>query len=79
MTGVRIVATPIESVRPRDGNGGYRLLWSAGGSRPDERMKQLLAHLLIVEPLSVEAINARYKRDTEVTTQVLKEIGLKPE
>jgi hypothetical protein len=79
MTGVLIVATPIESVRRRDGNGGSRPLWSAGGSRPDERVKQFRANYLIVGSPSVAATNARFKRDTEVTTQVLKEIGLKPD
>ena len=78
-SGVLIVATPIESVRRRDGNGGSRPLWSAGGSGPDEKVKQLLANLLIVGPLSVEATNARFKRDTEVMLEGLKEIGLKPE
>ncbi len=44
-----------------------------------EKVKQLLAHYLIVGPLSFEAANARFKRDTEVMLAVLKEIGLKPE
>lgn len=42
-------------------------------------MKQLLENYLIVGPLSFEATNARFKRDTEVMLAVLKEIGLKPE
>ncbi len=45
----------------------------------DEKVKQLLANYLIVGPLSFEATNARFKRDTEVMMAVLKEIGLKPE
>jgi tripartite-type tricarboxylate transporter receptor subunit TctC len=45
----------------------------------DEKVKQLLANYLIVGPLSFEATNARFKRDTEVMLTVLKEIGLKPE
>jgi hypothetical protein len=32
-----------------------------------------------VGPLSVEATDTRFKRDTEVMPAVLKEIGLKPE
>ena len=42
-------------------------------------MKQLLENYLIVGPVSFEATNARFKRDTEVMLAVLKEIGLKPE
>jgi len=45
----------------------------------DEKVKQLLANYLIVGPLSFEATNARFKRDTEVMLTVLKEVGLKPE
>ena len=45
----------------------------------DDKVKQLLANYLIVGPLSFEATNARFKRDTEVMLEVLKEIGLKPE
>ena len=45
----------------------------------DDKVKQLLANYLIVGPLSFEATNARFKRDTEVMLTVLKEIGLKPE
>jgi tripartite-type tricarboxylate transporter receptor subunit TctC len=45
----------------------------------DEKVKDLLAKYLIVGPLSFEATNARFKRDTEVMLEVLKEIGLKPE
>jgi hypothetical protein len=41
--------------------------------------QQLLANYLIVGPLSFEATNARFKRDTEVMLTVLKEVGLKPE
>ena len=45
----------------------------------DEKVKQLLSNYMIVGPLSFEATNARFKRDTEVMLEVLKEIGLKPE
>jgi tripartite-type tricarboxylate transporter receptor subunit TctC len=45
----------------------------------DDKVKALLANYLIVGPLSFEATNARFKRDTEVMLAVLKEIGLKPE
>jgi tripartite-type tricarboxylate transporter receptor subunit TctC len=45
----------------------------------DEKVKALLANYLIVGPLSFEATNARFKRDTDVMLAVLKEIGLKPE
>jgi len=45
----------------------------------DPKVKQLLENYLIVGPLSFEAANARFKRDTEVMLAVLKEIGLKPE
>ena len=45
----------------------------------DEKVKQLLANYLIVGPLSFEATNERFRRDTEVMLKVLKEIGLKPE
>jgi len=45
----------------------------------DDNVKQLLANYLLVGPLSVEATNARLKRDTEVMLEVLKVIGLKPE
>ena len=45
----------------------------------DEKVKQLLNNYLIVGPLSFEATNARFKRDTEVMLAVLQEIGLKPE
>ena len=45
----------------------------------DAKVKQLLENYLIVGPLSFEATNARFKRDTEVMMAVLKEIGLKPE
>ena len=45
----------------------------------DPKVKQLLENYLIVGPLSFEATNARFKRDTEVMLTVLKEIGLKPE
>ena len=45
----------------------------------DDKVKALLANYLIVGPLSFEATNARFRRDTEVMLQVLKEIGLKPE
>ena len=42
-------------------------------------MKALLTTYRIVGPLSFEATNARFKKDTEVMLAVLKEIGLKPE
>ena len=45
----------------------------------DDKVKALLANYLIVGPLTFEATNARFKRDTEVMLAVLKEIGLKPE
>lgn len=45
----------------------------------DDKVKQLLTNYQIVGPLSFEATNARFKRDTEVMLAVLKEIGLKPE
>ena len=45
----------------------------------DEKVKQLLSNYMIVGPLSFEATNARFKRDTEVMMAVLQEIGLKPE
>ena len=45
----------------------------------DPKVKQLLENYLIVGPVSFEATNARFKRDTEVMLAVLKEIGLKPE
>lgn len=45
----------------------------------DDKVKALLANYLIVGPLSFEATDARFKRDTEVMLEVLKEIGLKPE
>lgn len=45
----------------------------------DEKVKALMANYLIIGPLTQEATNARFKRDTEVMLEVLKEIGLKPE
>lgn len=51
-------------------------LIEAGG---DEKVKQLLANYMIVGPLSFEATNARFKRDTEVMLAVMKEIGIQPE
>lgn len=45
----------------------------------DEKVKRLLANYMIVGPLSFEATNARFKRDTELMMAVLKEIGIKPE
>lgn len=45
----------------------------------DDKVKQLLTNYQIVGPLTFEATNARFKRDTEVMLAVLKEIGLKPE
>jgi tripartite-type tricarboxylate transporter receptor subunit TctC len=47
------------------------------GTEP--KVQQFLANYLIVGPLSFADTNARFKRDTEVMLQVLKEIGLKPE
>ena len=38
-----------------------------------------MANYLIVGPLSFEATNARFKRDTEIMLKVMKEIGIKPE
>ena len=45
----------------------------------DEKVKQLLANYLIVGPLSFDATNARFKRDTELMLAVLRDIGIKPE
>ncbi len=45
----------------------------------DPKVKELMANYLIVGPLSFEATNERFKRDTEIMMKVLKEIGLKPE
>ena len=45
----------------------------------DEKVKQLLVNYMIVGPLSFEATNARFKRDTEVMLAVMKEIGIQPE
>jgi tripartite-type tricarboxylate transporter receptor subunit TctC len=45
----------------------------------DEKVKRLLANYMIVGPLSFEATNARFRRDTELMMAVLKEIGIKPE
>ena len=45
----------------------------------DDKVKALMTNYLIVGPLSYEATNARFKKDTEVMLAVLKEIGLKPE
>ncbi len=45
----------------------------------DEKVKGLLANYMIVGPLSFEATNARFRRDTEVMLEVLKEIGIRPE
>jgi tripartite-type tricarboxylate transporter receptor subunit TctC len=45
----------------------------------DDKVKQLLKNYLIVGPLSFEATNARFKRDTELMLAVMKEIGIKPE
>ena len=45
----------------------------------DDKVKALMTNYLIVGPLTFEATNARFKRDTEVMLAVLKEIGLKPE
>jgi tripartite-type tricarboxylate transporter receptor subunit TctC len=45
----------------------------------DDKVKQLLKNYLIVGPLSFEATNARFRRDTELMLAVMKEIGIKPE
>jgi len=45
----------------------------------DEKVKALMANYLIVGPLSFEATNAVFKRDTEIMLKVMKEIGIKPE
>ena len=45
----------------------------------DDKVKALMTNYLIVGPLTFEATNARFKKDTEVMLAVLKEIGLKPE
>ncbi len=45
----------------------------------DDKVKQLLSNYMIVGPLSFEATNARFKKDTEIMLKVLKEIGIKPE
>ncbi len=38
-----------------------------------------MASYMIVGPLSFEATNARFKRDTEIMMAVMKEIGIKAE
>jgi len=45
----------------------------------DEKVKALMTNYLIIGPLSMEATNARFKRDTEIMLKVMKEIGIKPE
>lgn len=70
-------AFAVPSATPRDVVKKLSDTLSAAGT--DEKVKQLLANYLIVGPLSFEATNARFKRDTEVMLEVLKEIGLKPE
>ncbi len=45
----------------------------------DPKVQQLMTNYLIKGPLDFAQTNARFKRDTEVMLQVLKEIGLKPE
>lgn len=45
----------------------------------DEKVKQLLDNYLVSQPLSFEATNTRFKRDSEVMLAVLKELGVKPE
>ncbi len=45
----------------------------------DPKVKQLLASYLIGSPLSFEATNVRFKRDSEVMLAVLKDLGIKPE
>ncbi len=45
----------------------------------DEKVKALMANYLIVGPLSFEATNKVFQRDTEIMLKVMKEIGIKPE
>ena len=45
----------------------------------DPKVKQLLDSYLIGSPLSFEATNARFKRDSEVMLAVLKDLRIKPE
>lgn len=43
----------------------------------DEKVKALMANYLIVGPLSFEATNKVFQRDTEIMLKVMKEIGIK--
>lgn len=45
----------------------------------DEKVKQLLGSYLLSQPLSFEATNTRFKRDSELMLSVLAELGVKPE
>ena len=45
----------------------------------DEKVKALMANYLIVGPLSFEATNKVFQRDTEIMLKVMKEIGIKAE
>mgnify|MGYP006288437771 FL=1 len=49
----------------------------AAGS--DDKVKELLKNYMIVGPLSFEATNARFRRDTELMLAVLKDMDIKPE
>lgn len=51
-------------------------LIEAGG---DEKVKALMANYLIVGPLSFEATNNVFQRDTKIMLEVMREIGIKPE
>ena len=45
----------------------------------DPKVKELMEKYLIVGPLSFEATNARFRRDTDIMLKVMTEIGIKPE
>lgn len=45
----------------------------------DEKVKALMANYLIVGPLSFEATNNVFQRDTKIMLEVMREIGIKPE
>ena len=45
----------------------------------DPKVKELLKNYMIVGPLSFEATNERFRRDTELMLAVLKEMDIKPE
>ena len=45
----------------------------------DEKVKALMANYLIVGPLSFEATNKVFQRDTKIMLEVMKEIGIKAE